>query len=438
MRGKYFWVLAAAFFLVHSGILLYNWHAYPKDYGYDAFDHINYAKALKRHWKRPSIEVTKEFYNPPTYYLLVAFLSHELHVSVEKAGREIDYASSMITFAILILFAWFLWKDNLLATFWFLGFYVFSPTVYKVFCMLRTEVLLLPIFALVLLVIAYYSKRGWRVSRGRYILVWAVINGMAVSIRHFGFFIVAFSVLVEFLLALKKKRTMKEWLGFSLMQFVVSISSYFFVQHVIGGTGTAFNLAPKPFHWCFIFCLRLKTLFTRPVRPGLNYCFFPSLYADLWGDYWRYWVQYLGVFNIPTSMKAVVILRRAMWAAIVPTLLFAGGWVTAVRKGFILFKSCPEVDRELSWEFYAAIFFLVSFILYAIMASLYAIPHKGDTVKGIYIVYLVPIMAAFAGSFVEKMGNVRKWIPVLLYIMGICFFYYSFPVCLCLRGIVKG
>jgi len=433
-----FLFLCGLFFLVYLLILSYNWKTYPSRYGYDASDHIQYAKYIRRYWKRPQRKVTNEFYNPPTYYALIAIISKACNESVEDAGRQIAYVVSIVVFLFLVWIAWILWRDNSVAVFWFLGFYVFCPTVYKVFCMLRTEVLLVPMFVLSMLVVVFSSQKEWKISWWKVAFSWGVINLFSTSIRHFGFFIVAFSIVLGFFLFLNKKWSIREWIVFSVIQLFIGAGAYFFVQHALGGSGTAFNLTSKPFHLGLIACLRLKKLFTHPVRPGLNYCFFPSLYADFWGDYWRYWVEYLGIFRIPSSSRSIYLLRNMMWGAILPTILFFGGWVKAVKEGIVLprLNHCGK-QKTLSWDFLLSVFLFLSFIFYVVMATLYAIPNKGDTVKGIYIAYLIPVMAIFTGSFAAWLGAKRRWVSFLLYALGVCFFYFSLPVCLCLQGVIK-
>jgi len=432
-----FWFLCSFFFFVYLLILSYNWKTYPMRYGYDAADHIQYAKYIRSHWKRPGRKVTKQFYNPPTYYVLTALLSKFFNERVEKAGRQIAYAVSLVVFSLLVWIAWILWRDNPVAVFWFLGFYTFCPTTYKIFCMLRTEVLLVPLFVISTLAVVYFSRNDWSISWIKTVFLWGVINGASVSVRHFGFFIVIFSIILSFLLFLNMKWSFRKWIAFSTIQFFIGAGSYFFVQHILGGSGTAFNLTPKPFHLSLITCLRLKTLFTHPIRPGLNYCLFPPLYADFWGDYWRYWVEYLGRFRIPSSPHSVILLKNMMWAAIFPTILLAGGWIKALKGEVILSRSNPcKKQNAIKWDFLLSIFLFLSFLLYIIMATLYAIPHKGDTFKGIYIVYLIPVMAVFAGSFAGWLGQKKKWITIFLYSMGVVFFSFSLPICLCLQGVV--
>jgi len=438
-KKQIFWIVCTVFFVVHLSILLYNWKNYPKRYGYDAIHHIRYAQYLGKYGKRPPWRVSLQFYNPPTYYALVASIANIFHEDVKDAGRQIAYFVSIVTFLLLVWIAWLVWNDEVLTIFWLFGFYVFCPTVYKIFCMLRTEVLLMPMFALTVLMVIFSLRKKQRLPFWSKLVLWGLINGFSVTVRHFGFFIVAFSIVFEFILHLEERYSFRRWWCFAVVQLCIGGLSYFFVQHAIGGSGTAFNLRPRAFHFAIIACLRLKTIFSRPIRPGLNYCFLPSLYADFWGDYWRYWVEHLGIFRIPSSEKSVLLLRRMMWAAILPTFLLAGACVKSVWNWLceIWVKEEEKGERVVSWDTYVSIFLLLSLLFYSVLAIIFATPNKGDTVKGIYIVYLVPVMAVLAGHFASWCGSKRGWLKGLLYIGGICFFYFSLPVCLCLQGVVK-
>jgi hypothetical protein len=305
--------------------------------------------------------------------------------------------------------------------------------------MLRTEILLIPMFTLAVLMVVYTVHAKTMSSFWIRMFLWGFINGFSVTIRHFGFFIVVFSVIFELILCFEERKPFVQWLGFTAVQLFVGIVGYLFVQHVIGGSGTAFNAKPKTFHLALILCLKLKTLFTHPIRPELNYCFFPSLYADFWGDYWRYWVEHLGIFRIPSSAKSILLLKEMMRAAILPTFLLIGGFVKSLWNSInaLMPKRLNKEKHRTQWEFYVSVLFFISFLLYVFLASLYAIPGKGDSAKGIYIVYLVPVAGVLAGYFASWLGAGRKWLKSLIYAGGICFFYFSLPICLCLQGIVK-
>jgi hypothetical protein len=177
-----------------------------------------------------------------------------------------------------------------------------------------------------------------------------------------------------------------------------------------GGGPLAFNFdphLPKPAFWTR---LALPTLFSRPVRPALNGRFWAVLYADFWGDYWRYWREALIHAPLPSSPSTVAALMRSMWAAIPVTVMIIAGW---------WLHPADDGERE-AFHLWARLISLIALGGYALFAGLYSDPAKGDTVKGIYIVYLVPFVAWFGTLAAQRWWGagfgVRwlVWLPLIL------------------------
>jgi hypothetical protein len=139
----------------------------------------------------------------------------------------------------------------------------------------------------------------------------------------------------------------------------------------------------------FLTDLELSTLFSKPIRPELNYRFWPTLYADFWGDYWRYWRESLGHDALPTSPATISGLVFALWIALPVSGLMLAGLLTGGRR----LKSPMNTDVRTHLHTFVRIVTLVSLGGFLVFAARYAEPGKGDTVKSVYIVYLVPFLA---------------------------------------------
>jgi len=174
--------------------------------------------------------------------------------------------------------------------------------------------------------------------------------------------------------------------------FFLGIAVFFLLLR--GGHVLAFNAPPHPMNLTFLTRLQLPTLFVEPVRPALNYRFWPVLYADFWGDYWRYWREALGAVSVPTSPTTRIALSRAMWAALPATVLTMTGLLGLGRR---MNEGMSAAGRNLSY--FSRWLIGGSLGGFLIFASLYADPGEGDTVKSIYLVYLMPF-CGYLGSIV--------------------------------------
>ena len=83
------------------------------------------------------------------------------------------------------------------------------------------------------------------------------------------------------------------------------ISSWFYIGLFIEyGSFTTFNqdstlfsLKSQPLSFYIPIGDELHMLFTKPIRPYFKNQFLPTLYADLWGDYWGYF-SFTSILNL--------------------------------------------------------------------------------------------------------------------------------------------
>ena len=133
--------------VLHLALLLINFARVPRTYGYDWPGHFAYLFFVDANGQSPPPELSAQFFNPPLYYFTVAGFHRLTGVPLVAAGQLLNIGLALLTLAILIAICRRLWPDDLLSTALCLGFYVFSPTIYRTFGMMRPEPLLVPLFA---------------------------------------------------------------------------------------------------------------------------------------------------------------------------------------------------------------------------------------------------------------------------------------------------
>ncbi len=313
--------------LFHLGILFVNVVRTTPTQGYDWPGHLTYLHHVARYWRAPSAAVTPQFFNPPLYYFCVAALHRLVGGALGQVGQIFNTLLAGATLFLLMLIGYKAWHGHLLPGAALVGLYVCNPTVYRAFGMVRPEAMLIPLFAgagVLVLWSAEDSQVRWPVIA----VCSGMISGIAVGVRQWGVFLeIAFLLWMAVTYAKASQASFLEGLGYLALQMVVFLGLAALFFSVRGGDVLTFNAPSQVPDPAFVTDLELKALFTHPVRPAINYRFWPVLYADFWGDYWRYWREALGRDPMPTSASVVTALVRAMWASLPASwLMFVGFW----------------------------------------------------------------------------------------------------------------
>ncbi len=397
----------------HIVLLLVNFVRVPLTHGYDWAGHLTYLYYVAEHWQTPPAEVSPEFFNPPVYYFCVAGFQRLTGLELGQAGRVFNLLLAFLTLGLVVSLCRQVWRDQVWPGCWWLGFYVCNPTVYRVFGMVRPEALLMPLFV----------AAGWLVVKFRpqtpgiaWVLGSALLAGIAWGVRQWGVFLEG-ALAVWLLLTCLQTHPARRWLPWAVLGGQGLLFAGLAVSFLLlrGGHVLAFNALPHPLDGAFLTHLELPTLFTDPVRPALNYRFWPVLYADFWGDYWRYWREALCADPLPTSAGTRAALARAMWLALPATGLTLAGWLGLGR---------PAIEDDPGRNLRRFSFWLIGASLggFLIFAGLYANPGEGDTVKSVYLVYLTPFLGYLGSTVVFRLTqlpllkNGSGWVgwPLLL------------------------
>jgi hypothetical protein len=427
-KWRRWWALVAVFLVIHLVILCYNQVTVPFTHGYDWPGHLAYLHYVAEHWRVPPPEASAQFFNPPLYYFAAAGLHLLLPVQLGAAGQVLNLVCAAAAFAMIVAIARRVWYGQLLPTAWLLGFYVFSPTVYRAFGMVRPEPMLITLFTGGMLLVSGLGQSP-RLAKSTAVSL-GLLAAAALMVRQWGAFFEAGLVLwlvLQYLPSLKHRGARRELvraLGLQIGSFIALSAILVLAQ---GRPPFLFNAPPQSPEVAFLADLEVTTLFTRPVRPALDYRFWPVLYADYWGDYWRYWREALIHDPMPSSPATVASLVRSMWAAIPASALVLAGLLRRGRRGWA--QGMDEVQGRV--HDLARVLVVVSVLGFAVFALRYAVPGKGDTVKSVYLVYLVPFLAWLASAGVDltlrRAGRYRAllWLPLGLLAVVIgpnCFF----------------
>jgi hypothetical protein len=357
------------------------------------------------------------------------------------------------------------WRGCLLPGLTLVGLYICNPTVYRAFGMVRPEAMLIPLFAGAG-VLVLWSAEGSQARWPGIAVCSGMVSGIAVGVRQWGVFLEIALLLwmgivmgrglprPSFLRSINERgsasrnenvgaisisrdevdRTPKKvqptnesclWrsLGYFALQGMVFLGLAALFFSVRGGDVLTFNAPSQVPELAFVTDLELKALFTHPVRPAMNYRFWPVLYADFWGDYWRYWREALGRDPMPTSASVVTSLVRAMWASLPASWLMMAGFLLRSDR---LAEGDGVQCRERLHTF-SRIVIAVSLGGFLVFAMRYAEPGKGDTVKSIYLVYLVIFAAWLASAAVYVLARAFPRLKGLFLCVLALPFVYTLP-----------
>lgn len=437
-----FWSIVVLFGVLHIITLTVNLIRVSPTRGYDSTGHFAYLEYMAAHWQCPPADVTPQSFNPPLYYFSVAILSEVTGLELGLAGQCLNFFLAILTYPVMVAICRRSWYGSLLESVWVLALYTLCPSVYRVFSMVRPEAMLMPIFA------AAGLLASARVSRPEH---WAwiaglsgLLAGIAFGVRQWGAFLFGGFFLWLVIMLLKDCRLRRNY-----RRFVACLCLYVAVFALIcggvlalrGGSTSTFNAPPQRPRLEFLTHLELPKLFNTPVRPFMNDRFWPVLYADLWGDYWRYWYEPLAYSSAPSSPQVVRALARSMWASLVPTLCIVAGLFSGIQK--LIRRPKDSVSTRV--ESLSSTLLLVTVAGFMVFAAIYAQPAKGDTVKSVYVVYLMPFAALLAGSSAHWLRShfhrsrafvLIPLLPFVVFVLPVCFFkpLSSQPADVCLGG----
>ena len=412
-----FWAAVAAALAGLAILLVWNVFHYDWIRGYDAWHNSLYVDTLRDEHRVPSRAESGSSHNPPLFFITAAVLES----LAEAAGwpgdprKLVQLANAMAGLGIVVfafLIARELFPRSRTAQLTTLAFAALAPVLARAAAMYHYEALggLLGTASL------YAFVRAW--ARGRpgafEGTVVGGLLGLALLTRASTFAVLAGLVGVLLLVALRgQRRGDAARMGVAMLVSAIGLAMPWFVYQQIehGGPFDMSRDEPdKPLLQrrpaAFYTDLALPEVFREPYAPHFLNRLFPTVYADWWGDYWRYYGVPDEMVNEPPRLPERYHRARVIqsYVGVLPTLLIVTGlglltW-SALRAAPTALAAVPATVTALG-------------LAYVFFQQRYAY-HDGDTLKATYLLSALAPTSVAGGFALEWVRRARAPVFVAL------------------------
>ncbi len=399
-------------------ILIYNILYFNPILGYDAEAHyayINYlSRYLPRDFRLPTINETREFFNPPIGYLVPSIAQVICRNVIESSdflsdcqpyyGKVTQVFQSFMYIATIFINLVTLKSinnSNKLINVSYLILISLLAVNYRTISMIRGEPYILFFMSIFLYLIYKHEKSGFEFNF-KYIFYTGLVIGAIALSRQWGFLLFLPLIYLYFFKEFNLKY-LKLW---SLCATIgAALSSWFYIDlYRRYGSFTAFNhdfygfsFSNQNFNFYVPNYEQIVYLFTKPIRPHLNNQFVSILYSDLWGDYWGYFTFTSRFLDIGRNQLLIGdYFARVNIISIFTTLLI----IT-----FCFFAYRANKQKFIIQYLNKAILF--SFFGYLVFAIAYP-DWTGDTIKSTYIIQLFHLAVFLASIYFSKLEEMNK------------------------------
>jgi hypothetical protein len=411
-------VITRSLIAVLAAIAVWNALSYPPMGGFDAAEHIAYAREIADSGTLPTGGAS---YTPPGFYVLAAGaieLGQALGLDQpERVAQLLNAALGVGTALLLLVLTRLLFPGRPVARWAALAFFVCCPLVLRTLAMFHPQPLALFLSTLALTVTA-------RMIVQRRFGLWdwatlAVTLGALQVVRSVGLWTVGVILLTLVAVAAAdpgQRRVIRNGLAvFGTAAFLLALPWYIHLQATTGNAvlGRNSTLEPLSRRWPAAFYVSpgLPDVISEPHRGALPRRFLPILYTDTWGDYFGIWS-----WNPPRPELTARTNRRLVVQSIVglPLTGFAlAGWIALLGLAVARFREAPAR--------------LLVVLLPAVSlagALYYAVQHPstdGDTVKAMFLLTAVPTWAISFGFAADTLLTRGRRIAVpLLATLALC------------------
>ena len=426
-------------------ILIYNILYFNPILGYDAEAHyayINYlSRYLPRDFRLPTMNETREFFNPPIGYLVPSIAQVICRNVIESSdflsdcqpyyGKVAQVFQSFMYIATIFINLVTLKSINNSNKLINVGYLILISLLavnYRTISMIRGEPYILFFMSIFLYLIYKHEKSEFEFNF-KYIFYTGLVIGAIALSRQWGFLLFLPLIFLFFSKELNIKY-LKLW---SLSAFFGAVfSSWFYINLFLRyGTFTPFNLDPRGFSFSnqkLSFYIpnsdHLHYLFTKPIRPHLDNQFISILYSDLWGDYWGYFTFTSRFLDIGRNQLAIGDY-------------FARINIISAFTSIVIIGLCIKTFRKYKSRFivqYLKLAIICSFLGYLIFAIAYP-DATSDTVKATYIIQLFHLMVFTASIYLNYLEKINRKIYlsiisflVIAYIHNFQSYLSHFPI----------
>jgi 4-amino-4-deoxy-L-arabinose transferase-like glycosyltransferase len=400
-------------------IAVWNAHSYPPLGGFDAAEHIDYARAIA---DRGELPVGGAAYTPPGFYVLAAgAIKIGEALDLDQPERAAQYLNAVLGIGTALLLWWLarlLFPRRPIVSSATLGFFLACPIVLRTVAMFHPQPLALFLSTLALVLTA-------RMIVERRYALWDWVS-LALTLaatqltRSVGLWTVGVVILTLVVTAVAQpgqRRRIRKGLGACAAAALLLALPWYIHLELTTDTaifGRGFTAAPLADRWpgAFYVSPGLPDVFAHPHRGDLPPRFFPMLYADTWGDYFGIWS-----WNPPRPELTPHVNRRLVVQSIVGLPLT----VLALSGFFALLALAIRRWREVPEQLLVVLMPLVS-----LAGSLYYALHippspDGDTVKAMFLLTAVPSWALSFGFAMDVLaGRSRRLAISVAALLALC------------------
>lgn len=422
-----------AFFLAH------NFYYYPVIAGYDASFHLNYADILTSQWRFPSLDETREAYNPPFFYLISGlvgrFVSNLTGLNFFSALKVWQYIS--LIFVFLMIYFWYqilrpLLPKTKLAHLAFVIFLFSLPVFQKTIVMFNLELFSAFLMSLGFWYFIVHFQFKPTILKTIILAIITILNLLTrLSSLTLLITLIAGFVGLGFMKKIDTRQLIK--LISVFLALIVLSCSWFYLGRAnqdIYGVGEGgepnipfFQRQPLAFYTEIPFRLMMSYPIRFAPNTPLNRLI-PIYYSEFWGDWWNYFSQRR--FGIPlksirkdhylTSQARVNNLALQNRINLPVTLLIIVGFIYLLSKTLI--QSFRKVDAN--WLTSAMMLLLTILTYFGWLVMITKFPGwKGDSIKASYMLNILPVLAFSVINFLPKILKKTPvfFTPVLIWLI---------------------
>lgn len=413
---------------VVSGLLLLlfciaGWNEYwVRHYvGYDFADHLAYAKTLIYTGHIPSEAQSGEYYTPPLFYAVfgavMRFFWHFGSSRPDKVARALNVPMLVGTAAMVLLIARMLWPEYRRRHLGALGFFVFLPLTMKSASMFHPETMSMFLSTVALTIAVYMLVR--EDFRHHTAVALGLALGAAQLVRAFALwtFAVVFVVFaVTALLRVADRRRIATALGIAVLVTAIVTGPWYIRQAVHYSNPVFARPTTQTPLWrrrplSFYTALGLPQVLTDPVKPNFTNDALPTVYTEVWGDYFGAWEW--GAPTLPPPKTKRQLVDQA-FLGLVPTVFAIGGivWLLVVSLRRRALASTPA-------QLLVPLLAVAGIIGFLDFTVSYPTPD-GDVIKASYMLTTAPCWALGFGWAFGKLTRRPLMRFLLLVLFGCC------------------
>jgi hypothetical protein len=438
--------LLLAIFIVSQCLVLTNTLLHNPRWGYDAYYYWDYIEVFPDHL--PTEADSQEFFSAPLPFIIPAYVNvlckaaagaldvyEECDFIFGKVGQFINLILSILIFILMLKIADKVFPGNQRFKAVLMALFSILPVHYKTFAMLRGEpyVAFFSILT-VYLMLQQFERRdtlAWRDG----LALGIAVGGLTLS-RQWGFLTIPALFGMQLVALWIDRgyawRLFKVLAVAGIVAFLISgwwyihlflSSGSFTAFNMEGAGGFAFSNQPVSFYWST--GLREWALFKTATEGSFTNQLWPTLYSDMWGDYWGFFVyinkfSYLADIGLANQDAINPYLGRVNLVGILPTAILVAGLIPGTRLALRGIAARNQISLQGFFYTFISLLCISIFAGYLWFLISYPTYEFGNTIKATYILQMLHLITFFGALLIEQLSEkYRKVYPATLVILGL-------------------